>query len=125
MIVLFTSIQTLPHRIRGLHFSKLGDNFCVMGASLVHGNPLFKKGAEESVTAVVGSVDKRCGRYVGAFRKQDGKVARIPEFGAMPVEVLSCFYQSEKYMPYNILFYRNGVADGQFVQVIEEELKSI
>ncbi|CDF38945.1 Protein argonaute 2 (translation initiation factor eIF2C 2) [Chondrus crispus] len=118
-------LNGVNHRIPGDNFSALGKSFMVIGASVSHASGLESKGDSPSVSAVVGSLDKRCGRQVGTFRVQDAKAEGIQDFGAMVREVVHNFASREEFLPDNILIYRNGVADGQFAKVLSDELGPI
>lgn len=115
-------IGNVNMRIPGSNFRKVGDNFMLIGVTVNHAAPLFKLHTPESVAAMVGSIDKRAGKYTSSFRCQDSKMPHIVDFAEMVEELLVKFYDSWSFLPQNIVVFRNGVADGFFAKVLELEL---
>lgn len=115
-------VGNINMRIPGSHFRKIGDNFMLIGVTINHAAPLFKLHTPESVAAMVGTIDKRAGKYTTSFRLQDPKVPEIVEFPDMVEELLVKFYATWNFLPENIVVFRNGVADGFFAKVLELEL---
>ncbi|KAF7295912.1 Argonaute-like protein [Mycena chlorophos] len=101
----------------------------VMGADVMHPPP----GATDrpSFASVVGSVDSNAAKYVSTMSIQRGRVELIEALGAMTKEMLDNYVgyrrQKEKLMtpPKRLIFYRDGVSESQFLQVLEQELPLI
>ena len=49
----------------------------------------------------------------------------IRDLGGMVVELLRTFYQYCGSKPQRIVFYRDGVSEGQFFEVVREEVNAI
>lgn len=72
---------------------------------------------------VVGSMDAHPNRYCATVRVQQHRQEIIQDLAAMVRELLIQFYKSTRFKPTRIIFYRDGVSEGQFQQVIFVFLK--
>ena len=70
-------------------------------------------------------MDARASRYASAIRVQTNRTEIIADLGSMVKELLKSFYQSCGQKPERILFYRDGVSEGQFKQVMTDEVTKI
>jgi len=101
----------------------------VMGADVIHPAP----GAEgrPSFTTLVSSIDSTTAKYIAISRVQTGRQELIEDLEEMCTEALGKVqkYQSivekRRSAPTRLIFYRDGVSEGQFSQVIEDELPKI
>ena len=66
---------------------------------------------------VVGSMDAHPSRYCATVRVQRPRQEVIQDLSSMVRELLIQFYKSTRYKPTRIIFYRDGVSEGQFRQV--------
>ena len=64
-------------------------------------------------------------RYSATIRTQDSRAEIIADLGNMVEELLKTFYQTCSRKPERILFYRDGVSESQFGQVLREEVSAI
>ncbi|XP_022250179.1 protein argonaute-4-like isoform X2 [Limulus polyphemus] len=101
-----------------------------IGADVTHPAPGDKP--ETSVAAAVGSLDSHPSKYAGSVRVQFAKDERkrvveiIQNIKDMCKELLKAFYRNTKgKKPEKIIFYRDGVSEGQFSQVRDIELRQI
>lgn len=78
-----------------------------------------------SVAAVTASMDARASRYASAIRVQAHRTEIIADLANMIKELLKTFYQSSGQKPERILFYRDGVSEGQFKAVLDNEVQAI
>ncbi|EIN14516.1 argonaute-like protein [Punctularia strigosozonata HHB-11173 SS5] len=78
-----------------------------------------------SVAAVVASIDDKFGQYPGSLRIQESKKEMISDLSAMMVERLNTFKAKSGRLPTRILVYRDGVSEGQFMQVVLEEVPQV
>ncbi|KAF7327058.1 Argonaute-like protein [Mycena kentingensis (nom. inval.)] len=102
----------------------------VMGADVMHPAPGAKD--RPSFPALVASVDANCAKYVAKLGIQRGKLELIPGLGEMAEELLKMHMDYRRAMdkvanaaPTRLIFYRDGVSEGQFPQVLEQELPLI
>ncbi|KAJ7141526.1 argonaute-like protein, partial [Mycena filopes] len=100
----------------------------VMGADVMH------PGQENtpSYAAVVSSVDLNAARYVAVLRVQASKQELISDLQEMTEYVLGKYLDYRKNAekasdpaPKRLIFYRDGVSEGQFQQVLDFELPRI
>lgn len=66
---------------------------------------------------LVASMDGHPSRYSATVRVQSHRQELISELASMVREMLIQFYQSTRFKPHRIIFYRDGVSEGQFQQV--------
>ncbi|KAF9207103.1 eukaryotic translation initiation factor 2C, 2 [Haplosporangium sp. Z 27] len=78
-----------------------------------------------SVAALVGSMDSKASRYAATIRIQTARTETIADLGDMIIELLKTFYQTCGDKPARILFYRDGVSEGQFAEVLKTEIAAI
>ncbi|KAI9295202.1 Piwi-domain-containing protein [Neoconidiobolus thromboides FSU 785] len=95
----------------------------IVGADVTHPGP--GDGARPSIATLVGSVDAKVARYCASVRVQAGRSEIIADLAGMFVEILRNFYKQCGQKPRRILFYRDGISDGQFASVLKSELEAI
>jgi len=64
-------------------------------------------------------MDAHPSRYAATVRVQDQRQEIIEDLSAMVKELLLNFYRTTTFKPTRIIFYRDGVSDGQFSQVLQ------
>ncbi|KAI0828161.1 Piwi domain-containing protein [Trametes gibbosa] len=88
------------------------------GSGTVRGTP--------SIAAVVGSVDKYMAQYPASLRLQESKKEMISDLHSMMEERLVAYRDKNKgVLPSRVLVYRDGVSEGQFKTVLNEEMPEI
>ncbi|KAJ7228592.1 argonaute-like protein, partial [Mycena pura] len=109
----------------------------VMGASFLRMNvihPAPGSDGRPSFTALVANVDSDTAKYIAASRVQTSRQEMIEELESMSHHVLSMYMMYRQKVekkpegalaPKRIIFYRDGVSEGQFKQVLEQELPLI
>lgn len=70
-------------------------------------------------------MDAHPNRYCATVRVQQHRQEIIQDLAAMVRELLIQFYKSTRFKPTRIIFYRDGVSEGQFQQVLHHELLAI
>lgn len=79
-----------------------------------------------SVAAIVASIDSRLGQWPGEVRIQEKKKEKIVYLKEMMLGRLQRWQSSNKgVLPANIIIFRDGVSEGQFKMVLNEELQSV
>ncbi len=96
----------------------------LMGASVSHPSP-GSDANRPSVAALCASMDAKAARYAASIRIQTGRQVIITDLAAMVKELLKTFYQTCGRKPERILFYRDGVSENQFEQVLEGEINAV
>ncbi|CAH8821433.1 unnamed protein product [Trichobilharzia szidati] len=111
-----------------------GELLMVFGADVTHPAPTQTHGEiRKSVAAVIGSVSPDLMRYAVVIRQQattekGNKGAReiIDDMRVIVKELLEVYLRNTNgRFPTRILFYRDGVSEGQFENVLVEELAAI
>ncbi|XP_037047779.1 protein argonaute-2 isoform X2 [Bradysia coprophila] len=97
--------------------------FMLIGADVTHPSP----GQENipSVVGVVSSHDTQGFKYNKCWRLQDPKQEMISDFDQILMEHLEYFERQHKRLPDVILYFRDGVSEGQFQQVLTIELNAM
>ncbi|KAG0012884.1 Eukaryotic translation initiation factor 2C, partial [Entomortierella chlamydospora] len=95
----------------------------LLGADVSHPAPGDDR--KPSIASLVGSMDARAARYAATVRVQAARTENIADLGGMVVELLKTFYQTCGQKPERILFYRDGVSEGQFAEVLRSEVESV
>jgi len=104
----------------------------VMGADVIHPAP----GSEgrPSFTALVGNVDSDTAKYVADSRVQPSRQEMIADLDEMSKHILGLYMRYRQAVekksgpsvqPKRIIFYRDGVSEGQFKQVLDLELPQL
>lgn len=95
----------------------------VMGADVIHPAP----GADgrPSFTALVGNVDSETAKYIADCRVQTSRQEMIDDLEAMATAHISMYKRYRQAVekkspdPKRVIFYRDGVSEGQFQHVLE------
>ena len=101
----------------------------IFGADITH--PSSAEDGIPSIAAVVASMDTNATKYCARVRaqrhkKQGGAQEIINDLAAMVKELLIEFYKANrKLKPTKIIFYRDGVSEGQFDQVLVHEVRAV
>ncbi|EFP83869.2 uncharacterized protein PGTG_09582 [Puccinia graminis f. sp. tritici CRL 75-36-700-3] len=91
----------------------------VMGADVTHPG---RDSLEPSIAAVVGSTNRYGSCYAAEFSVQPGRQEIISDLHIMVKQLLIKFYQHNRLLPENLIFYRDGVSEGQFPDVVAKEI---
>ncbi|KZT22267.1 argonaute-like protein [Neolentinus lepideus HHB14362 ss-1] len=78
-----------------------------------------------SIAAVVASVEPMFGQFPCSLRIQESRKEMITNLKDMMVERLEAFKKRNNTLPRRVLVYRDGVSEGQFAIVVNDELPKI
>ena len=101
----------------------------IFGADVTHPSPT--ENGIPSIAAVVASMDANATKYHARVRAQHHKSGGgaqeiINDLATMVKELLIDFYKANgKLKPTKIIFYRDGVSEGQFDQVLVHEVRAV
>ena len=112
--------QLLPSQ---LGFLNDGDTM-VVGIDVTHPAPKSMEGTP-SIAAVVASIDKHYAQWPGSIRCQESKKEMVSTLNVMMQERLRLWINQNNRTPAKILVYRDGVSEGQYKTVLEDELVQI
>jgi len=96
----------------------------LVGIDVTHPGPGSVKGTP-SIAAVVASVDQHYAQYPASMEIQETKKEMVTNLDRMMYERLKLFSERSKALPTRILVYRDGVSEGQFPVVVNEEMPAI
>ena len=99
----------------------------VVGIDVSHPPPKSMEGTP-SIAAVVASIDNEYGQWPGSVRCQGSKEAKqemVSTLQVMMEERLKAWIRRNGRGPAKILIYRDGVSEGQYKKVLDEELGRI
>ncbi|XP_050369677.1 protein argonaute 2 [Argentina anserina] len=92
-----------------------------VGADVNH--PAAKNTTCPSIAAVVATINwPAVNRYAARVRPQYHRKESISNFGDMLLELVESYHQINKVKPEKIVVFRDGVSEGQFDMVLNEEL---
>lgn len=96
----------------------------IMGADVTHPSP-ESRGAVPSVAAVTASHDNDAFKYNICWRLQPSTQEIITDLYNIVREHLKYYFKSNGKKPEKIIFFRDGVSEGQFQIVLDSEINSI
>jgi len=103
------------------------EHVMVLGADVTHPTGGGKsESGEKSIGAVVASRDRSMCRYASRMLVQDSGAEVIVDLQTVVKELLINYYrENNKAKPAALLFYRDGVSEGQFREVMDHEYAAI
>ncbi|XP_054735965.1 protein argonaute-2 isoform X2 [Anastrepha obliqua] len=110
------------HKISANHHVVL-DHVMFMGADVTHPSP--DQNNIPSVVGVAASHDLNGSVYNMQYRLQEPAKEEIVDMRTIAYHHLRVYFQKQKCYPKNIIYYRDGVSDGQFQKVEMLELGAI
>lgn len=118
--------NAIPKEVKAIVFNR---PVIVMGADVTHPAPTEMN--KPSIAAVVASMDRFAFRYIATFRIQKqntvakARIEIIEDMKNIAKSLLLSFYQVNNVKPEKIIFYRDGVSEGQFSHVQQFELAAL
>lgn len=100
-----------------------GSGVMFVGADVTHPSP--DQRTIPSVVGVASSYDDVGFKYCCGWRLQDPKKEMIEDLAEILTEHLQFYQAKNKCLPAKILYYRDGVSDGQFKEVLAVEMSAI
>ncbi|QRW22769.1 argonaute-like protein [Rhizoctonia solani] len=96
----------------------------MVGSDVTHPSPGSFRGTP-SIAAVVASVDNQFGQFPASLRLQQSKKEMITDLTDMMIERLIAYRTKNNTLPRRIIFFRDGVSEGQFYTVRDDELPKV
>ncbi|KAF9350130.1 hypothetical protein BGX26_011661 [Mortierella sp. AD094] len=96
----------------------------VIGADVSHPSPGEDR-SKPSIASVVASIDDMAAKFVGRVMVQDSRMEVIRNLQSLIKEIIKTYKRVTGHNPKRILFYRDGVSEGQFESILNTEVKSI
>jgi len=101
----------------------LNEQVIIMGADVTHPGADQQDSGKPSIAAVTGSLDPLASKYACEIRIQKSKQEHIEDMENMVYNLLLKFFRYNKGTssgkPQRIIFYRDGVSEGQFAKVFQ------
>ncbi|CAA0823835.1 Protein argonaute 2 [Striga hermonthica] len=114
-------IQTLPNFDNG---AEKNDHVMFIGADVNH--PVSKRSTNPSIAAVVSTINwPAVTRYAARVCPQHHRTEKILDFGLMCRDLVETYFRFNKVRPAKIVVFRDGVSEGQFEMVLNEELSDL
>ncbi|KAI9004613.1 Piwi domain-containing protein [Gaertneriomyces semiglobifer] len=95
----------------------------VIGADVTH--PAPGETTMPSIAAVVGSVNAFCSIFRGSLRIQEARTEKVDFLVDQVYELLQTFYKKNKMPPARIIFFRDGVSEGEFDTTAPLEINAV
>ncbi|KAJ3847737.1 argonaute-like protein [Lentinula lateritia] len=121
----FGGINAVPDGANSTIISDSINPTIIMGADVMHPAP----GSDApSYSSLVGSVDSRAIKYIAKIKVQKSRQEIIADLRTMAMEIILDYqnYQQEvektSGKPKRLLFFRDGVSEGQFKEVMQQEV---
>lgn len=96
----------------------------VIGIDVTHPSPGSKDGAP-SVAGVVASRDPLLGQWPATFSIQESRKEMVTSLEGMILSRLKLWEKTNKRLPDNLIIYRDGVSEGQYQLLLDQELPLI
>lgn len=97
----------------------------LVGADVTHPPARNDDVIAPSIAATVASKNAENNLYSAVVRLQTGRQEPITDLENMMVGHLKKYGENTKYLPDSIVFYRDGVSEGQYAIVVQQEVKDI
>jgi len=94
----------------------------IFGADVTHAGP---GSPMPSIAAVVASMDASASKYGCVLKSQGRRLEIIEDLSNIARTLLIRFYKSTQRKPEKIMFYRDGVSEGQFQAVLSAEVQAL
>uniref|UniRef100_A0A6P4FCJ8 Protein argonaute-2-like n=1 Tax=Drosophila rhopaloa TaxID=1041015 RepID=A0A6P4FCJ8_DRORH len=118
-----SKLNGINHKLEENSLLKSLKNAMYLGADVTHPSPDQRE--IPSVVGVAASHDPYGASYNMQYRLQRSALEEIEDMESITMEHLRVYKQYRKTYPEHILYYRDGVSDGQFPKIKNEELKGI
>ncbi|KAI8820684.1 Piwi domain-containing protein [Fimicolochytrium jonesii] len=95
----------------------------ILGADVTH--PTFGDRTMPSIAAVVGTLNAACSAFKSSIKIQDARMETLTSLTEQMIEIFTAFVKKNGRGPARILFYRDGVSEGEFEPVSRTEINAI
>ncbi|KAH6633014.1 Piwi domain-containing protein [Boeremia exigua] len=110
------------HIVDAKQMAPLDPQTILFGIDVTHPSPGSSEKAP-SIAGVVASVDALFSQYPASMRTQEGRVEMVSELEEMIIERLKLWQKrNQGRLPTKVIVYRDGVSEGQYRLVLENEL---
>ncbi|KAG2788481.1 Protein argonaute [Phytophthora cactorum] len=94
----------------------------IIGADVEH--PRSGMGSRPSIASVVASLDRYSAKYVArvAAQKASSDIQLLPH---LLRDLFLAYYQSTNRKPEHVIYYRDGVSEGQYYDILQTEMRAL
>ncbi|KAE8915142.1 Protein argonaute-2 [Phytophthora fragariae] len=94
----------------------------IIGADVEH--PRSGMGSRPSIASVVASLDRYSAKYIArvAAQKASSDIQLLPH---MLRDLFLAYYESTNRKPERVIYYRDGVSEGQFYDILQTEMRAL
>lgn len=103
----------------------LNDKTMLVGADVSHPPSRGDNIIAPSIAATVSSKVGDNNLYQATIRLQEGRQEIIQDLQNMMEGNIKAFANNTRFLPESIIFYRDGVSEGQYAAVVQQEIKAI
>ncbi|XP_037721028.1 protein argonaute-2 isoform X4 [Drosophila subpulchrella] len=118
-----SKLNGINHKLKDDPRLPMLKNAMYLGADVTHPSPDQRE--IPSVVGVAASHDPYGAAYNMQYRLQRSALEEIEDMESITLEHLRVYQQYRKTYPEHILYYRDGVSDGQFPKIKNDELRGI
>lgn len=112
----------LNHSLSPDKFRPLDEKTIVFGIDVTHPSPGSSE-SSPSIAGIVASVDKNFSQYPASIRTQEGRKEMVTDLKDMVLERMRLWQKKNQGgLPNKVIIYRDGVSEGQYQTVLNEEL---
>ncbi|OQN96095.1 hypothetical protein B0A48_18341 [Cryoendolithus antarcticus] len=113
------------HSIPAINFGTISpEKTMFVGLDVTHPSPGSASSAP-SVPSIVSSVDRTLGQWPAAIRVQEARNEMITDLTELVQGQLRLWRSKNRTLPANLVLYRDGVSEGQYQTVLDDELPAI
>ncbi|KXT11410.1 hypothetical protein AC579_9874 [Pseudocercospora musae] len=113
----------VAHNVPNTFTKPLDNKTMLFGIDVTHPSPGSSEGAP-SIACVVASVDEYLFQWPGSIRTQTGRQEMVDGLEEMVIERLKLWRKKNSSLPNKVVIYRDGVSEGQYKLVLQNELPS-
>ncbi|KAI7822858.1 Piwi domain-containing protein [Gamsiella multidivaricata] len=96
----------------------------IIGADVSHPGP-GEDSEKPSIASIVASIDDEGYKFIGRVFSQDPRLEVIETLQSTIREIIIAYKRKTNHHPKRILFYRDGVSEGQFAEILRTEVMAI
>jgi hypothetical protein len=111
------------HALKEEQMKPLDAQTIVFGIDVTHPSPGSAE-SSPSIAGIVASVDATFSQYPASIRTQKGRQEMVAELEEMILERLRLWQKRNRRLPSKVIVYRDGVSEGQYRLVLEQEYPS-
>lgn len=118
-----TKLNGMNHRLTENNQLAIKEHTMIVGADVTHPSPEMSE--MPSIAAVVASWDLYFYRYMSQYRLQTARTEIIKDMEDIMADMMRQFRDRSDVLPTKIIFFRDGISEGQLSDVLVSEVQAI